>query len=145
MTLIFAQSLFFLSSAVPFVCCLLLCFFPLVGCWVLLYSHPPSPFPKPTHPATRSCTIFTFKVHLTVLVICCTPFLRLLVCLLVVLGIFLAAVHFSFCGGGAAFFFFFRLFVCLLLQCKFSLTFGGGFYLSFSSEVVLESRSPAEF
>jgi hypothetical protein len=33
----------------------------------------------------------------------------------------------------------------LLLQCKFSLTFGGGFYLSFSSEVVLESRSPAEF
>jgi len=68
------------------------------------------------------------------------------VCLLVVLGIFLAAVHFSFCGGGAAFFFpFVCLFVCLLLQCKFSLTFGGGFYLSFSSEVVLESRSPAEF
>ncbi|CAK9213161.1 unnamed protein product, partial [Sphagnum troendelagicum] len=111
MTLIFAQSLFFLSSAVPFVCCLLLCFFPLVDCWVLLYSHPPSPSPKPTHPATRSCTIFTFKVHFTVLVICCTPFLRLLVCLLVVLGIFLAAVHFSFCGGGAAFFFFLS-FVC---------------------------------
>ncbi len=56
---------------------------------------------------------------------------------------FFAVVHFSSCGGGAACFF---SFVCLLLlQCKFSVTFGGGFYLSFSSEVVLESRSPAEF
>ncbi|KAH8932050.1 hypothetical protein BDL97_19G053300 [Sphagnum fallax] len=110
MTLIFAQSLFFLSSAVPFVCCLLLCFFPLVGCWVLLYSHPPSPFPKPTHPPTRSCTIFTFKVHFTVLVICCTPFLRLLVCLLVVLGSFLLQCI-SLLMVVELLFFFFRSFV----------------------------------
>lgn len=137
MTLIFAQSLFFLSSAVPFVCYLLLCFFSLVGCWVLLYSHPPSPFPKPTHLPTRSCTIFTFKVHFTVLVICCTPFLRLLVCLLVVLGIFLLQCISVLVVVELLFFSPFCLFVCLLLQCKFSLTFGGGFYLSFSSEVVL--------
>ncbi|CAM6041951.1 unnamed protein product, partial [Sphagnum compactum] len=129
MTLIFAQSLFFLSSAVPFACCLLLCFFPLVGCWVLLFSHPPPP-PSPNPPTHKKLYHFHLRSSFH-----CTCYLLHSIsqtpCVLARGAWYtFAALHFSSCGGGAVFFF---SFVCLLLQCKFSLTFGGGFYLSFSS------------
>ncbi|CAK9214866.1 unnamed protein product, partial [Sphagnum jensenii] len=113
MTLIFAQSLFFLSSAVPFVCCLLLCFFPLVGCWVLLYSHPPSPFLKPTHPPTHK-KLHHFHLQSS---FHCTCYLLHSIsqtpCVLAGSAwYFFGCSAFLFLWWWSCFFFFFRLFVC---------------------------------
>ncbi len=134
-------------SLLPLFCCtfcllLVALFFP--PCWLLgavVFPFPPSPFPKPTHP--QEAVPFSPSKFISLYLLFVALHFSDSLCACWWCLVFFCCSAFLFLWWWSCFFF--LLFVCLWLQCKFSLTFGVGFYLSFSSEVVSESRSPAEF